>query len=120
MREVVRQEPLAPYRGDELMPGHGCRSDAQIDAHIRATASTMQHLCCTCRAGDGTEAVVDAQLRVHGVERLRVVDASVMPEILSCNIHAAVLAIAEWASDTIRGRNLPVAQKLREAQAAIA
>ena len=95
--------PLDAFRGEELSPGRGCTSDADIDAHIRKTATTVQHASCTCRIGRDESAVVDPQLRVRGVERLRVVDASVMPEILSCNIHAAVLAIAEWASDVIRG-----------------
>jgi 4-pyridoxate dehydrogenase len=100
-RDVVRQGPLDGYRGRETSPGAQCQSDAEIDAHIRATAATVQHGSCTCRAGADAMAVVDPALRVHGVDRLRVVDASVMPEILSCNIHAAVLAIAEWASDVI-------------------
>jgi 4-pyridoxate dehydrogenase len=104
VREVVRRKPLDAFRGEELSPGPGCTSDADIDAHIRMTATTVQHASCTCRIGRDESAVVDAQLRVRGVERLRVVDASVMPEILSCNINAAVLAIAEWASDVIRGR----------------
>jgi 4-pyridoxate dehydrogenase len=119
VREVVRQKPLEPFRGEELMPGDGCRSDADIGAHIRATASTVQHLSCTCRTGNDEKAVVDSQLRVHGIERLRVVDASVMPEILSCNIHAAVLAIAEWAADVIRGR-IPLGEMPREAETVIA
>jgi len=106
VRDVVRQNALDPFRGEELSPGSQCVSDADVDEHIRATATTVQHACCTCRAGTDELAVVDPQLRVHGVERLRVVDASVMPEIVSCNIHAVVLAIAEWASDVIRGRNL--------------
>jgi choline dehydrogenase-like flavoprotein len=94
VREVVRQKP-----------GSACTSAADIDAHIRMTATTVQHASCTCRMGRDESAVVDGQLRVRGVERLRVVDASVMPEILSCNIHAAVLAIAERASDLIRGHS---------------
>ena len=116
VRDVVRQHPLDGYRGEELSPGTACRSDAEVDAHIRATATTVQHASCTCRMGRDDGAVVDPALRVRGVERLRVVDASVMPEVLSCNIHAAVLAIAEWASDVIRGRPPlpaePVAQPL--------
>jgi len=105
-RDVVRQKPLDPFRGEELSPGPRCQSDADVDAHIRATATTVQHASCTCRAGTDEFAVVDAELRVHGLDRLRVVDASVMPEIVSCNIHAIVLAIAEWAADVIRGRNV--------------
>jgi choline dehydrogenase-like flavoprotein len=104
VREIVRQKPLDAFRGEELTPGPACTSDSDIDAHIRATATTVQHACCTCKMGCDESAVVDPQLRVRGVEHLCVVDASVMPEILSCNIHAAVLAIAERASDLIRGR----------------
>ncbi|AHG64177.1 GMC family oxidoreductase [Advenella mimigardefordensis] len=103
-REVVSQLQLDAFRGEELSPGLACRTDADIDKHIRHTATTVQHASCTCRIGEDDMAVVDARLRVHGINRLRVVDASVMPEILSCNIHAAVLAIAEWASDVIRGK----------------
>ena len=104
VRDIVRQEALAPFRGEELSPGAGCTSDADVDAHIRNTATTVQHASCTCRMGRGELAVVDPELRVRGFERLRVVDASVMPEIPSCNIHVAVLGIAERASDLIRGR----------------
>lgn len=103
VRDLVSQAPLDAFRGVELLPGAQCRSDAEVDEHIRQTATTVQHSCCTCRTGNDEMAVVDAHLRVNGVERLRVVDASVMPEMLSCNIHAAVLAIAEWASDAIKG-----------------
>lgn len=104
-REVMRQRPLDPFRGAELSPGPACVTDADIDAHIRRTATTVQHASCTCRSGIDAGAVTDHELRVRGVENLRVVDASVMPEVLSCNIHAAVLAIAEWAADRIRGRS---------------
>lgn len=104
VRDVVRQQPLDPFRGEELSPGIRCTLDRDIDEHIRATATTVQHGCGTCRAGQDASSVVDPELRVRGVERLRVVDASVMPEVLSCNINAAVLAIAEWASDIIQER----------------
>lgn len=106
-RDVLRQRPLDPFRGEEISPGAHCNTDTEIDAYIRATATTVQHACGTCKAGRDELAVVDSRLRVRGVERLRVVDASVMPEIISCNIHAAVLALAEWASDVIRGRDSP-------------
>jgi 4-pyridoxate dehydrogenase len=104
VREIALQKPLDAFRGRELAPGSDCTSDQELDAYIRKTATTVQHASCTCRMGSDELAVVDSELLVRGVERLRVVDASVMPEILSCNIHAAVLAIAERASDLIRGR----------------
>ena len=103
VREIMQQKELDPFRGEELSPGPSSNSDDDIDAHIRQTASTAQHLSCTCKMGADPMAVVDTQLRVHGVNGLRVVDASVMPEIVSCNIHALVLAIAEKAADLIRG-----------------
>ena len=66
VREVVRQKPLDAFRGEELSPGPGCTSDADVDAHIRMTATTVQHASCTCRIGRDESAVVDAQLRVRG------------------------------------------------------
>jgi 4-pyridoxate dehydrogenase len=103
-RDVIRQRPLDAYRGEELNPGNSCSSDAEVEMHIRRTATTVQHAAGTCRMGHDEFAVVDWHLRVRGVDRLRVVDASAMPAILNCNINAAVMAIAERASDLIRGR----------------
>ena len=80
------------------------KSDDEIDAWIRATAITAHHPCGTCAMGIGPDAVTDPELRVRGVERLRVVDASVMPDLVSAHINACVLMIAEKASDLIRNR----------------
>jgi 4-pyridoxate dehydrogenase len=104
VRDIALQAPLDGFRGEEIAPGARCASDSDLDAYIRKTATTVQHASCTCKMGRDELAVVDPELRVRGIQRLRVVDASVMPEILSCNIHAAVLAIAERAADLIRGR----------------
>ena len=101
-RDVAYQQPLAPYRGREVSPGEKVKSDAEIDAFIRRTAITAHHPCGTCAMGIGPDAVTDPQLRVRGVERLRVVDASVMPDLVSAHINACVLMIAEKASDLIR------------------
>jgi 4-pyridoxate dehydrogenase len=101
-RDVAYQQPLAPYRGREVSPGEKVKSDAEIDAFIRRTAITAHHPCGTCAMGMGPDAVTDPQLRVRGVERLRVVDASVMPDLVSAHINACVLMIAEKASDLIR------------------
>jgi choline dehydrogenase-like flavoprotein len=79
-------------------------SDADLAAFIRATAVTAHHPSGTCRMGVDERAVVDPELRVRGVEALRVVDASVMPDLVSSNIHACVLMIAERAADLVRGR----------------
>jgi choline dehydrogenase-like flavoprotein len=110
VREVARQRPLAPYVAAELAPGPGKASDADLDAHIRATAITVHHPLGTCRMGLASDplAVVDPELRVLGVPGLRVVDASVMPDLVGGNINAAVIMIAERAADLIRGR-MPLA-----------
>ena len=87
-------------------PGPAASSDAEIDAHIRATGITVHHPLGTCKMGPDADAtaVVDAELRVRGVEGLRVVDASVMPDLVGGNINAPVIMIAEKAADLIRGR----------------
>jgi 4-pyridoxate dehydrogenase len=110
-RDVAYQKPLDPYRGAETSPGENVKTDAEIDAFIRRTAITAHHPCGTCAIGIGPEAVVDPELRVRGVERLRVVDASVMPDLVSAHINACVLMIAEKASDMIRGK-LPLPAEL--------
>ena len=103
-REVAYQKPMAPYRGAETSPGEAVKTDAEIEAWIRNTAITAHHPCGTCAMGTGPDTVTDPQLRVHGIERLRVVDASVMPDLVSAHINACVLMIAEKAADLIRGK----------------
>ncbi|HEY1364953.1 MAG TPA: GMC oxidoreductase, partial [Xanthobacteraceae bacterium] len=88
----------------ETSPGAEVKTDADIDAFIRRTAITAHHPCGTCAMGIGPDAVTDPHLRVRGVERLRVVDASVMPDLVSAHINACVLMIAERAADLIRGK----------------
>ena len=111
VREVAGQKALDRFRGKELAPGKEVRSDADIDAFIRATSATAHHPLGTCRMGDDDEAVVDLELRLRGVEDLRVVDASVMPDLIGGNINAPVMMIAERAADLIRGRTpLPPAE----------
>lgn len=90
-------------RGIELSPGIDCRSDEDLAAFVRRTASTTWHPTSTCRMGVDVSAVVDPALRVNGVDGLRVVDASVMPAIVSGNTNAPVIMIAEKAADLIRG-----------------
>ncbi len=109
MREVARQPALDPYRSEELFPGEHIQSDEAVDAWIRATAETIYHPVGTCRmGGDGDPmAVVDAQLRVRGLKGLRVVDASVMPTLVSGNTNAPTIMIAEKAADMILGRPAP-------------
>jgi len=103
-RDVAGRRGLDPFRGRETAPGPDCRTDAEIDAFVRATAITAHHPCATCAMGTGERAVVDSALRVRGVEGLRVVDASVMPDLVSGNINACVLMIAEKASDLVLGK----------------
>jgi 4-pyridoxate dehydrogenase len=107
VRDIGRQAPLAPFAAAELMPGSDCRSDAEIDAHIRATGITAHHPLGTCKMGadKDPDAVLDPELRVRGVDGLRVVDASAMPDLVGGNINAPVIMLAEKAADLIRGRN---------------
>jgi 4-pyridoxate dehydrogenase len=105
-RDVAFQKPLDPYRGVELTPGKDVKTDAEIDAWIRRTAITAHHPCGTCAMGMTEETVLDPELRVRGVEHLRVVDASAMPDLVSAHINACVLMMADKASDMIRGRSL--------------
>jgi 4-pyridoxate dehydrogenase len=95
---------MAPYRGPETSPGENVKTDTEIDAWIRNTAITAHHPCGTCAMGTGPDTVTDPQLRVHGVEHLRVVDACVMPDLVSAHINACVLMIAEKAADLIRNK----------------
>ena len=102
-REVMAQGPMARFVARESAPGSAKTSDAEIDAYIRATSITVHHPLGTCRMGTDDGAVVDPQLRVRGTQGLRVVDASVMPDLTCGNINAPVLMIAERAADLIRG-----------------
>ena len=104
-RDVASQAALDPYRDEELAPGKDVRSDADIDAWVRRTAETIYHPVGTCKMGaDGDpSAVVDAELKVRGIDGLRVVDASVMPTLVGSNTNAPTIMIAEKAADMIRG-----------------
>lgn len=103
-REVFAQRAFNPFRGEELSPGKAVQTDAEIDAHIRANAETAYHPSCTCRMGHDAMAVTDGEGRVHGVQRLRVVDASIMPEVVSGNLNVPTIMMAEKLADVIRGR----------------
>lgn len=103
-RDVFAQRAFDPYRGPELMPGAHVRNGDEIDTFIRKTAETIYHPVGTAKMGTDSDSVVDPQLRVRGVEGLRVVDASVMPTLVSGNTNAPAIMIAERASDLILGR----------------
>lgn len=106
-REVFAQKAFDAFRGEEISPGKDVQTDAQIDAHIRASAETAYHPSCTCAMGTGEMAVVDGQGRVHGVQSLRVVDASIMPLIVSGNLNVPTIMMAEKIADAIKGQALP-------------
>ncbi|ARJ43746.1 choline dehydrogenase [Pantoea alhagi] len=103
-REIMRQPALEPYCGAEIQPGIAVQSDDQIDAFIREHAETAYHPCGSCAMGYGEMDVVDSEGRVHGLQRLRVVDASIMPQITTGNLNAPTVMIAEKISDLIRGK----------------
>ena len=109
LRDVLAQPAMKRFAGDELFPGPHIRSDAEIDAWIAETLETCYHPVGTCKMGDAhaSDAVVDPECRVRGIDGLRVVDASIMPEIVSANTNATAIMIAEKAADMIRGRSLP-------------
>jgi choline dehydrogenase len=102
-REIVQASAFDAYRGPEVWPGEAVETDAEIREHVRETAHTVYHPVGTCRMGDDEQAVVDDELRVHGVEGLRVVDASVMPTLVGGNTNAPTIMVAEKAADLIRG-----------------
>ena len=115
-REIFAQAAFDPYRGPELMPGAHIQKDEQIDAFVRKTAETIYHPVGSAKMGKDQDSVVDSQLKVYGVEGLRVVDASVMPALVSGNTNAPTIMIAEKAADMILGRpsaaplSVPVAE----------
>jgi choline dehydrogenase len=104
-REVLAQHAFDPYRGPELSPGADVKTDTQIDEYLRRNCHTQYHPVGTCKMGQDSMGVVDAHLKVHGLEGLRVVDASIMPTMVSANTNAATIMIAEKGSDMILGRN---------------
>jgi choline dehydrogenase len=108
-RKIFASPAFAKYQAEEVSPGSGAVSDADLAAYIRAQAYTVHHPVSTCRMGDDAAAVVDPQLRVIGLDNLRIADASVFPSIIGGNTNAAVVMIAEKASDLILGRPPPPA-----------
>jgi len=108
VRDVCRQRPMQAFMEREIAPGENATTDAALEAHIRATCITVHHPLGTCKMGVASDpmAVVDAELRVHGIEGLRIVDGSVMPDLVGANINAPIIMIAEKAADLIRGRRL--------------
>ncbi|MTB67880.1 choline dehydrogenase [Providencia sp. wls1943] len=103
-REIMAQPALDPYRGEEISPGKHIVTDEQLDQFVRECAETAFHPCGTCKMGSDAMAVVDGEGRVHGIDNLRVIDASIMPLIITGNLNATTIMIAEKIADKIRGR----------------
>lgn len=100
-REILAGAPLAPYTADEFVPGEAVQSESDLTAFVRRKAETIYHPVGTCRMGQDAQSVVDAELKVRGCSGLRVVDASIMPTLVSGNTNAPTVMIAEKASDLI-------------------
>ena len=101
LREIYQRPSFRNYVQDEYVPGKAAATDSQIERFARHNGGTVFHQTSTCRMGSDSRAVVDPQLRVQGVERLRVVDASVMPQMVSTNTNAAAIMIGERGAELI-------------------
>jgi choline dehydrogenase len=108
-RRIYAQAPLQRFVGTELVPGEQVQSDAQLEKFVLGVGAITQHPVGTCKMGIDSDAVVDADLKVRGIEGLRVIDASVMPNVPGGNTNAPAIMIAEKGADLIRGRRLPPA-----------
>ncbi len=105
-RELVASAAFDAFRGREIDPGAAVQSETDLNAWIRSRVTTAYHLSCTCRMGKAADptAVVGSDLRAHGLEGLRIADASVMPEIVTANLNATVIMIGERAADFLLGK----------------
>jgi choline dehydrogenase len=111
-RRIYGQDALKQLVGAELEPGSNAESDAELEIFVRRVGAITQHPVGTCRMGTAADvgAVVDAELKVRGVSALRVIDASIMPNVPSGNTNAPTIMVAEKGADIIRGRHLPAAR----------
>jgi choline dehydrogenase len=105
-RDIISQDALSSFRGNEFAPGRTVQTPFELDEYIRASAETTYHASCSCKMGNDDLAVVDDQLRVRGLKGLRVADASVMPRVVSGNTNATTVMIAERAADFLLNRTL--------------
>lgn len=105
-REIFRQKAFDELRGEEIRPGKEVQTDSEIDAFVRAYLDSSYHPSCTCKMGKESDpmAVVSNEGKVHGMANLRVIDASIMPSVVSGNLNAPTIMIAEKMADRIRGR----------------
>ncbi len=114
-REIFSQDAFKPFRGKEIQPGPKVQTDKDIDSFVQAQADSAYHPSCTCKMGKDAMAVVDNNGCVYGIDGLRVVDASIMPSIISGNLNAAVIMMAEKIADAIsKTPVIPVSEKARE------
>jgi choline dehydrogenase len=103
-RAIIREQPLAQFRGSEVFPGDAIAERSDLVQVLRHKAETIYHPVGTCRMGSDSDSVVDCDLRVRGIQGLRVVDASVMPKLIGGNTNAPTIMIAEKAADALLGR----------------
>ena len=105
-REIIAQPAMDGYRGPEIQPGEAVQSDAEIDAFVRSSVESAYHPSCACRMGEDDMAVVDSNLRLHGIDGLRVVDSSIFPTITNGNLNSPTIMMAERAADIIKGKGM--------------
>jgi choline dehydrogenase len=115
IRQLYATSPLKGLISHEIVPGPTVQTDAEIEAYLRNSLVTTHHSVGTCTMGIGSQSVVDPQLRVHGIEGLRVVDASIMPTVPGGNTNAPSIMVGERGADLIRGRKLPPAEDAADA-----
>ena len=115
-REVLSQSAFSTLGGKELLPGIQVQTDEEIDSFVREYGESAYHPSCTCAMGENELSVVDNSGRVHGIDGLRVVDASILPSIVSGNLNAPTIMLAEKIADFIRGKTLlaPIHAKIWE------
>jgi choline dehydrogenase len=101
-REITHAQGLANFKGEEIWPGQDLQSKKELEEYVRISAITIAHPSCTCKMGLDRMAVGDPELRVHGIEALRVADASIMPEIINSPTNATCIMIGEKAADLIK------------------
>ena len=105
-REIIAQTAFDAYRDSEIQPGEAVQSDEEIDAFVRSAVESAYHPSCACRMGEDDMAVVDSELRVRGMEGLRVVDSSIFPTIPNGNLNSPTIMMAERAADIIKGKGM--------------
>ena len=113
-REIMRQPAMDAFRGEVIQPTSEIQTDEQIDAFVRQSVDSAYHPAGTCKIGKDAMAVVDAQMRVHGLANLRVIDASVFPTVPNGNLNAPTMMVAERGADLIRGKTLALAEPAPE------